>query len=219
MDTRTVTLYRQALASPLWASLTPLECRLLPQVPLPRLSDEQRMPAPCCCAITWCSWQAVQNILAVHSRNGLLKLTFCAATTLTATYNDLDSVRQVFEANKDEIAGVILEPVVGNSGFIPPTQEFLEVTSARASLPHCSVEGGMLILHELSDFFQLRADMPSAPSRGRLKRRLSCQLAYCNVQRLEFHFPTCSMVNLNPYISPSLCWSCPQTSVQYETAC
>jgi glutamate-1-semialdehyde 2,1-aminomutase len=50
-----------------------------------------------------------------------------AAATLTATYNDLDSVRQTFEANKDEIAGVILEPVVGNSGFIPPTQEFLEV--------------------------------------------------------------------------------------------
>lgn len=38
-------------------------------------------------------------------------------------------MRQTFEANKDEIAGVILEPVVGNSGFIPPTQEFLEVHS------------------------------------------------------------------------------------------
>ena len=48
------------------------------------------------------------------------------AATLTATYNDLDSVKAVFEANKGEIAGVILEPVVGNSGFIPPTQEFLE---------------------------------------------------------------------------------------------
>lgn len=30
------------------------------------------------------------------------------------------------QANKGEIAGVILEPVVGNSGFIPPTKEFLE---------------------------------------------------------------------------------------------
>lgn len=47
-------------------------------------------------------------------------------TTLVAKYNDLDSVRQVFENNKGEIAGVILEPVVGNSGFIPPTQEFLQ---------------------------------------------------------------------------------------------
>ena len=54
-----------------------------------------------------------------------------AAATLTATYNDLDSVRQSFEANKGEIAGVILEPVVGNSGFIPPTQEFLEVLTCQ----------------------------------------------------------------------------------------
>ena len=53
-----------------------------------------------------------------------------AAATLTATYNDLESVRQSFEANKGEIAGVILEPVVGNSGFIPPTQEFLEVLTS-----------------------------------------------------------------------------------------
>ncbi len=50
-----------------------------------------------------------------------------ASATLTATYNDLASVRAMFEANKGQIAGVILEPVVGNSGFIPPTQEFLQV--------------------------------------------------------------------------------------------
>jgi len=48
------------------------------------------------------------------------------ATTLCATYNDLDEVKAIFEANKGEIAGVILEPVVGNSGFIPPKKEFLE---------------------------------------------------------------------------------------------
>ena len=51
----------------------------------------------------------------------------CAAATLCATYNDLDSVREIFKQHKGEIAGVILEPVVGNSGFIVPTQEFLEV--------------------------------------------------------------------------------------------
>lgn len=45
--------------------------------------------------------------------------------TLVAKYNDLDSVRSVLEANKGLVAGVILEPVVGNSGFIPPTKEFL----------------------------------------------------------------------------------------------
>lgn len=50
-----------------------------------------------------------------------------AAATLTAQYNNLDSVRDVFAANKGEIAGVILEPVVGNSGYIAPTKEFLQV--------------------------------------------------------------------------------------------
>lgn len=49
------------------------------------------------------------------------------AGTLCATYNDLNSVKALFKANKGEISGVILEPVVGNSGFIKPTQEFLEV--------------------------------------------------------------------------------------------
>merc|ERR1719478_359429 len=48
-----------------------------------------------------------------------------AASTLVAKYNDLDSVKALFEANKDEISGVILEPVVGNSGFIVPDKEFL----------------------------------------------------------------------------------------------
>jgi glutamate-1-semialdehyde 2,1-aminomutase len=48
------------------------------------------------------------------------------ATTLCAKYNDIESVKQIFADNKDEIAGVILEPVVGNSGFIAPTQEFLQ---------------------------------------------------------------------------------------------
>jgi glutamate-1-semialdehyde 2,1-aminomutase len=48
------------------------------------------------------------------------------STTLTAPYNDLEAVKALFEENKDEIAGVILEPVVGNSGFIPPDGGFLE---------------------------------------------------------------------------------------------
>ena len=46
--------------------------------------------------------------------------------TLCAEYNNLESVAKIFEENKDEIAAVILEPVVGNSGFIKPDQSFLE---------------------------------------------------------------------------------------------
>ena len=49
-----------------------------------------------------------------------------AAGTLTAEYNNLKSVEELLEANKDEIAAIVLEPVVGNSGFIPPTKEFLQ---------------------------------------------------------------------------------------------
>ncbi|KAM2033091.1 hypothetical protein FF2_014877 [Malus domestica] len=45
--------------------------------------------------------------------------------TLTAPYNDLPAVEALFESHKGEIAGVILEPVVGNSGFITPKSDFL----------------------------------------------------------------------------------------------
>ncbi len=48
------------------------------------------------------------------------------ANTLTAPYNDLEAVKSLLAANPNEIAGVILEPVVGNSGFIPPDVGFLE---------------------------------------------------------------------------------------------
>merc|ERR1711920_88404 len=43
--------------------------------------------------------------------------------TLCAQYNNLESVEALLKDN--EVAAVILEPVVGNSGFIPPTKEFL----------------------------------------------------------------------------------------------
>ena len=46
--------------------------------------------------------------------------------TLTAPYNDLETVKKLFEENPDQISGVILEPVVGNSGFIVPDAGFLE---------------------------------------------------------------------------------------------
>mmetsp|Transcript_31624 Transcript_31624/g.38691 ORF Transcript_31624/g.38691 Transcript_31624/m.38691 type:complete len:472 (+) Transcript_31624:136-1551(+) len=47
-------------------------------------------------------------------------------STLCAEYNNLESVKEIMEANKDEIAAIILEPVVGNSGFIKPDKEFLQ---------------------------------------------------------------------------------------------
>ncbi len=46
--------------------------------------------------------------------------------TLNAPYNDLEAVKKLFAENPGEIAGIILEPVVGNSGFIVPDAGFLE---------------------------------------------------------------------------------------------
>lgn len=66
------------------------------------------------------------------------------AGTLCATYNDLDSVKAIFEANKGEISGLILEPVVGNSGYIEPTQEFLEGLRSM-----CTEEGAVLCFDEV----------------------------------------------------------------------
>ncbi|NJK36959.1 MAG: glutamate-1-semialdehyde 2,1-aminomutase [Oscillatoriales cyanobacterium RM1_1_9] len=48
------------------------------------------------------------------------------ANTLNAPYNDLEAVKALFAENPDAIAGIILEPVVGNSGFIVPDAGFLE---------------------------------------------------------------------------------------------
>ncbi|MGK7935643.1 MAG: glutamate-1-semialdehyde 2,1-aminomutase [Xenococcaceae cyanobacterium] len=63
-------------------------------------------------------------------------------STLTAPYNDLESVKALFEANPDQIAGVILEPVVGNSGFVPPDAGFLE------GLREITKENGALLVFD-----------------------------------------------------------------------
>ncbi|GBF96740.1 glutamate-1-semialdehyde 2,1-aminomutase [Raphidocelis subcapitata] len=73
-----------------------------------------------------------------------------AAATLNATYNDLDSVRELFKANKGQIAGVILEPVVGNSGFIVPTKEFLQ-----GLREICTAEGALLCFDEVMTGFRI----------------------------------------------------------------
>jgi glutamate-1-semialdehyde 2,1-aminomutase len=49
-----------------------------------------------------------------------------AAHTITVPYNDLDAVHMVFEKYGEEIAGIIVEPVAGNMGVVPPIAGFLE---------------------------------------------------------------------------------------------
>jgi glutamate-1-semialdehyde 2,1-aminomutase len=61
-----------------------------------------------------------------------------SADTLVAAYNDLESVRRVFAAHRDEIAAVIVEPIAGNMGVVPPAEGFLsglrEITAGAGAL-------------------------------------------------------------------------------------
>lgn len=73
-----------------------------------------------------------------------------AADTLVAVYNDIASVRELFDANQGEIAAVIIEPVAGNMGVVPATQEFLEELRAL-----CSANGTVLIFDEVMSGFRV----------------------------------------------------------------
>jgi glutamate-1-semialdehyde 2,1-aminomutase len=73
-----------------------------------------------------------------------------AASTLTAPYNDLAAVKALFDQNPGEICGVILEPVVGNAGFIVPDAGFL------AGLRELTQEqGALLVFDEVMTGFRI----------------------------------------------------------------
>ncbi len=73
-----------------------------------------------------------------------------AADTLTAGFNDADSVRKLFESHGDQLAAVILEPVTGNMGVIEPEQEFI-----LALRDLCNRYGVVLIFDEVMTGFRL----------------------------------------------------------------
>jgi glutamate-1-semialdehyde 2,1-aminomutase len=73
-----------------------------------------------------------------------------AKDTLLADYNSLASVQQLFEANKDEIAAIIVEPVAGNMGCVPPQKGFLEGLRQL-----CDTHKSMLIFDEVMTGFRL----------------------------------------------------------------
>ena len=73
-----------------------------------------------------------------------------AADTLVASYNDLDSVHRVFDANRGEVAALIIEPVAGNMGVVPPADGFL-----RALREVCSAHGALLIFDEVISGFRV----------------------------------------------------------------
>jgi glutamate-1-semialdehyde 2,1-aminomutase len=73
-----------------------------------------------------------------------------AKDTLLARYNDLDNVATLIAANKNEIAAIIVEPVAGNMGCIPPQKGFLEGLRQL-----CSDNGILLIFDEVMTGFRL----------------------------------------------------------------
>ena len=73
-----------------------------------------------------------------------------AKDTLLAQYNDLESVERVFEQYPNEVAAIIIEPVAGNMGCIPPNKGFLE---GLRSL--CDRYGALLIFDEVMTGFRL----------------------------------------------------------------
>lgn len=73
-----------------------------------------------------------------------------AKHTLTATYNDLDSVEAVFKANAGNIATIIVEPVAGNMNCIPPAPGFLEGLRLI-----CDRDGALLIFDEVMTGFRV----------------------------------------------------------------
>ena len=73
-----------------------------------------------------------------------------AKDTLLANYNDIENVKQLFASNKNEIAALIIEPVAGNMGCIPPKKDFLNQLRAV-----CSENGTLLIFDEVMTGFRL----------------------------------------------------------------
>lgn len=77
----------------------------------------------------------------------------CTQDTLSAVYNDIDSVETLFEQYPDEIACVIVEPVAANMGLVTPESGFLQ--SLRDM---CTKHGSILIFDEVITGFRLKID-------------------------------------------------------------
>ncbi len=73
-----------------------------------------------------------------------------ARNTLTARFNDLASVERLFAAEGAHIAAVIVEPVVGNMGCVPPAEGFLQGLSAI-----CARHGALFVLDEVMTGFRV----------------------------------------------------------------
>jgi glutamate-1-semialdehyde 2,1-aminomutase len=73
-----------------------------------------------------------------------------AKHTLTARFNDLESVRSLVSENKGQVACIIVEPIAGNMGTVPPREGFLEGLREL-----CTNEGIVLIFDEVMSGFRV----------------------------------------------------------------
>lgn len=73
-----------------------------------------------------------------------------AANTITIPYNDAGALASAFERHGDELAGVIVEPIAGNMGCVPPREGYLEQLRAL-----CTAHGAVLIFDEVMTGFRV----------------------------------------------------------------
>jgi len=90
-----------------------------------------------------------------------------SADTLIASYNDLESVHRLFAAHPDRIAAVIVEPIAGNMGVVPPADGFL-----RGLRDLCDTHGALLIFDEVISGF--RAGTGGAQAVAGVRPDLTC---------------------------------------------
>jgi glutamate-1-semialdehyde 2,1-aminomutase len=90
-----------------------------------------------------------------------------AQDTLVGTFNDIEALEKILEANKDEIAAVIVEPIPGNMGLVPPKVEFL-----KALRKLTAEENIVLIFDEVITGF--RADYKGAQSIYNIVPDMTC---------------------------------------------
>lgn len=86
--------------------------------------------------------------LGVPTSPGVTKGT--AADTLTAQINDIESIKELFRAHPGQIAAVIIEPIAGNMGVVPPKPGYLEALRELTQQ-----EGALLIFDEVMTGFRV----------------------------------------------------------------
>jgi glutamate-1-semialdehyde 2,1-aminomutase len=90
-----------------------------------------------------------------------------AVDTLVASYNDLESVHRVLDQNRGKVAALIVEPIAGNMGVVPPAPGFLQ-----GLRDACQAHGALLIFDEVITGF--RASPGGAQAIAGVRPDLTC---------------------------------------------